>query len=135
MIERRALALGLLLAASAPVAAMASGGEKKDAKEGGGAPYIELPTLTATAIRPGGRRGVLTVQATLNIADPAKRERATKYMPKLIDAYVVALQTWVYQMVPGALPNVELMSRSLQQATDRIIGPGARVLLGGVMIT
>lgn len=135
MLHRRALALGLMLAAAGPAAALASGGGKSGDDTGGGSGFIELPTLTATAIRPGGRRGVLTVQATLHIPDAAKRARAAKYLPKLMDAYVSALQTWVYQMVPGALPNVELMSRGMQQATDRILGPGAKVLLGGVMIT
>ena len=135
MFNRRALILALSLTAACPAAALASGKEKKEETDGGSEPYIELPTLTATAIRAGGRRGVLTVQATLNIPDPVKRAKATKLLPRLMDAYVTALQAWAYQMIPGSTPNIDLMSRAMQQATDRVMGPGARVLLGGVMIT
>lgn len=137
MIHRRRLFLSLIAAAAAAGASDARASEKKaEGKEGDGNPFLELPTLTATAIRPDGRRGVLTVQATLRIPDAEKRLKATKLMPRLKDAYVSSLQIWAYQMVPGSLPNVILMTQSLQKATDRVLGPGngATVLLGGVMM-
>ena len=118
---------------SAPEAARASEGEKKDAPPP--SPNIELPTLTATAIQPTGRRGVLTVQASLYIRSVALRLKASRAMPRLLDAYVPALQAWAYNLPPGATPNVEALAAALQRATDRILGPGAKVLLGGVMVS
>lgn len=138
MLHRRRLFLSLVATAAAAAAGGARASEKKkeEGKEGGSSPFLELPTLTAVAIRPDGRRGVLTVQATLRIPDAAKRAKATQLMPRLKDAYVTSLQSWAYQMVPGSLPNVTLMTQSLQKATDRVLGPGsgATVLLGGVML-
>lgn len=136
MMHRRRLFLTLVAAAAAAAGGARAAEKKEEGKEGGGSPFLELPTLTAVAIRPDGRRGVLTVQATLRIPDAAKRAKATQLIPRLKDAYVTSLQSWAYQMVPGSLPNVALMTQSLQKATDRVLGAGngATVLLGGVML-
>lgn len=135
MLDRRRLFLQLT-AASLVAAPEAWAADKRADSKGGGSPFLELPTLTATAIRATGGRGVLTVQATLRIPDDAKRLRAQQMMPRLKDAYVASLQVWAYQMIPGSLPNVALMTRALQKATNRVLGPdgGATVLLGGVML-
>jgi hypothetical protein len=125
------LCLALLFAASAPVAWAGESKKKEDAPQG---EFIELPTLTATVIRPDGGRGVMTVQAVLYIPDPALRLRGSKSIPLLLNAYVPALQSLAYRLPPGVPPNIDALTVGLQQATDGVLKPGARVLLGGVMV-
>jgi len=126
------LVLALLIAAAAPAAAHASGGKKKE--EVGLSPYVDLPTLTTAVIQPTGARGVLTVQAVLYAPDPVQRLKASKSVPLLLNAYLPALQAWAYRLPPGKAPNIDTLTRALQQSTDGVIGGGARVLLGGVMV-
>ena len=132
MIERRALLTALLLTALVPQGASAAGDKKKEVESKSA--FIELPTLTAAVMGTDGRRGVLTVQATLYSADPVFRTKINKSMPLLMNAYVPAMQAWSYRLPPGRTPNVEGLAMGLQQATDKIVGSGARLLLGGVMV-
>ena len=85
-------------------------------------------------IQPDGRRGVLTVQAVLHAPNPVQSARAARSLPLLLNAYVPPLQAWAYRLPPGMAPNVDTLAQSLQQATDGVLGPGTRVLLGGVMV-
>lgn len=133
MTNRRALLNALALFAVAPAAAHAAGGKDEEAEEVR-SPFIELPTLTAAVKRLEGGRGVLTVQANLYALAPALRIKIVRSMPLLMNAYVPAMQAWSYHLPPGRTPNVEGLARGLQQATDRVVGPGARLLLGGVMV-
>ena len=55
--KRRGLLAMLVLAGAAPLTARAAEEKKKT----GGADYIPISTLTGTTNKPGGRRGVLTV--------------------------------------------------------------------------
>jgi hypothetical protein len=133
MTDRRRFLTLAVAGAFAPGFARAS--EKKEGKEEKVGPRIDLPTLTATLLRSNGRRGVLTVQATLFVEAPALAKKATLSRPRLMDAYVSTLQVWAAQQVPGAAPNVDLLAKVLQRETDRVIGKGAQFLLGGVMVT
>ena len=133
MTDRRALLNALALFALAPASALASGGKDKEAEEVK-SPFIELPTLTAAVKSLDGGRGVLTVQANLYAINPALRIKIVRSMPLLMNAYVPAMQAWSYHLPPGRTPNVEGLALGLQQATDRVVGPGARLLLGGVMV-
>ncbi|MFC5388086.1 Tat pathway signal protein [Brevundimonas bullata] len=133
--DRRALiglaALGSALAAAE--AAMASG-----KSSGGGAPanaYIPLPTATATILRRDGRRGVMTVEVGVDVADEALRTRADQSRPRLSAAYNEVVRLAGERILPGAPPDVEWLSRALQAATDRVLGKaGAKLLLGTVMV-
>lgn len=134
--DRRALftlapaALGLL-ATTAHAGGPGGGG-------GGGASantYIRYPTITASSARPGGRRGVMTVETGVDVPDEALRLRAEQSAPRLRAAYAVVVQRNASQLLPGAPPNVDQISRELQAATDRVLGrTGARLLLGTVMV-
>jgi hypothetical protein len=132
MHDRRRFLLVALAGALAPALGRAS--ERKGDKEKSVEPRIDLPTLSATVIRPNGRRGVLTVQATLLAEEPAVAKKAALSRPRLMNAYVAALQIWAARQVPGAAPNVDLLTQVLQAETDRVVGKGARFLLGGVMV-
>jgi len=132
--DRRALltlaptSLGLL--ATEVLAAGQTGGGSASA-----ATFIRLPTITGTSARPGGRRGVMTVETGVDVPDAALRLRAEQSAPRLREAFNGVVQRSANLLLPGAPPNVDQLSRELQVATDRVLGrTGAKVLLGTVMI-
>jgi hypothetical protein len=131
-----ALFLALPAAAAAPLAALAAPDPSQNQrKKGGGVSYIAFPTLTATIFRADGQRGVLTVEAGVDIADPTLRARANLSVPRLRAAYVQMLQTYAAGLAPGAPPDADYIARSLQAQTDRVLGRrGAKLLLGSILI-
>lgn len=131
--KRRAI-LGLIaLLAALPRAGRA--GEEAKKKRSGGEDYIPFATLTGTTNRAGGRRGVLTVDCGLQVADPKLRTFADASIPRLRAAYVQVVLTYAAGLPPGAPPNAELIAQSLQRQTDLVLGrPGARLLVGAIMV-
>ncbi|MBD3833474.1 Tat pathway signal protein [Brevundimonas bullata] len=133
--DRRAL-IGLTALGSALAAAEVAKASGKSS--GGGAPanaYISLPTATATILRRDGRRGVMTVEVGVDVADEALRTRADQSRPRLSAAYNEVVRLAGERILPGAPPDVEWLSRALQAATDRVLGKaGAKLLLGTVMV-
>ena len=118
---------GLALAGAAQASPEKSGGGK------GG--YLSLPTATATVLRRDGRRGVMTVETGLDVADAALMERAQLSLPRLSAAYNEVVSIAAERLLPDAPPNVEWLIIALQHATDAILGkPGAKLLLGTVMV-
>lgn len=104
-------------------------------KKGGGESFIQFATLTASVFRPDGTRGVLTVEAGLDIPDPALRARADESRPLLRDAFVQWLTIYGAGLTGGAAPDPDQIAFQLQRATDRVLGrPGARLLLGTVLV-
>ena len=96
--------------------------------------YIRLPMVTATILRPDGRRGVLSVETGVDVPDAALRTRAQQSLPRLRAAYNMAAQRVANTLRGGAAPDVAMLSRELQTATDNVLGrAGATVLLGTVM--
>ncbi|HXQ09878.1 MAG TPA: Tat pathway signal protein [Caulobacteraceae bacterium] len=129
----RRLFLALTLPALlAPAALLAQGAEKK---KGGGISYIQFQTLTATIIKNDGRRGVLTVDAGVDVPDAGLRAKVNLVLPRLRAAYVQVLQAYVYSLNPGAPPDPDYLSMTLQRETDRVLGrPGAKLLLGAMLV-
>ena len=130
--ERRAL-LGLALvataAASTPARASSSGGAAPSADT-----YFRLPVVTGSIPRPGGRRGVLSVEVGVDVPDASLRTRAQQSAPRLRAAYNTAVQRFATGLRPGAAPNIDQLAADLQAATNATLGrAGARVLLGTVM--
>ena len=136
MLARRAL-FALLLApalTSGPLAASAAP-ETGPKKKGGGNSFIQFETLTATVFRADGRRGVLTVEAGIDVPDAGLRNRASLSQPRLRAAYVQFLQTYAGGLAPGAPPDADYIARALQAQTNQVLGrPGARLLLGTILI-
>lgn len=134
--NRRRLLLALTLAAlpaAAPLTAFAGDGEKK--KKAGGVSYIPIETLTGATTRPGGRRGVLTVETGIDIPDGALRARAEQLLPRLRAAYLQTVMIYAAGLPPGTAPNADFLGRSLQRETDNVLGrPGARLLLGAILV-
>jgi len=129
-----------LIVASFAVFAVCAGGAEAasspgEKKKGGGPSFLQLPTLTASVIRGDGRRGVLTVEAGLDIADDGLRSRAAASQPRLRDAYVRFLTAYGPTAPAGGPPDPDVLAASLQRATDQVLGrPGAKLLLGTIMI-
>jgi hypothetical protein len=120
------------LAIVGPARASAHGEEKK---KGGGLSFIQVQTLTATSIRPNGRRGVVTVEVGLDIKDTALHDRVDASQPRLRAAYVKILQAYVYALPPGSQPDAEYLSQVLQRETDRImVRRGAKLLVGSILV-
>jgi hypothetical protein len=132
MPHRRSLLAATLLIAAPGAAQAASSREKKAV---GGLTYLPLPTVTSSVVQPNGRRGVLTVEAGLDVPDPRLRERAQASRPRLRAAYAQMLQTYATGLPPGSPPNADTVGREMQRETDRVLGrKGARLLLGTVMV-
>lgn len=98
--------------------------------------YVPLQPLTATVQADFRARGLLQIEAGLEISDNRLRRRAEQSMPRLRDAYVSALSVYAgihYRY--GEVPDADRIGELLQQATDHALGePGAEVLLGMIMI-
>lgn len=104
-------------------------------KKGGGLSYLQLEPLTATVMRSTGRRGVLTVEAGVDIPQAGLRARATLALPRLRAACVARLQLYAAGLAADAPPDPDYLARVLQQETDRVLGePGARFLLGAILV-
>lgn len=129
--DRRAL-LGLAAVAASAAAAPARASDPKGAPQ---ASYLRLPTLTANVRRPGGARGVMTVEVGLDTPDAALRTRVAQSAPRLRAAYAAVVQQSANSLLPGAPPDVERMIAQLQAATNTTLGrAGARLLIGTVMV-
>lgn len=131
----RRLILASVLAGSAALAAGAAeasaGGERK---KGGGQSFVQIPTLTASMTKPGGRRGVLTVEAGVDAHGPLNA-RVTALKPRLRDAYNSFLQRFALAIRPGFAPDADHLARELQAITDRVVGrTGTRLLLGTILV-
>ena len=127
----------LLLAAAltGPALAVSPATASAHKKKGGGATFLQMQTLTASIVRPDGRRGVMTVEAGVDAKEPSAYERALAYQPRLRDAYNATLARFAAGMRPGIAPDLDLLVRDLQTATDCAYGkPGLKLLLGSVII-
>jgi hypothetical protein len=131
--RRRLIALLAAPVLLGPATALAQGAGEK--KKGGGISYIQFPTLTATIFRSDGHRGVLTVEAGVDVPNTVLRARVNLSEPRLRAAYVQLLQSYVWSLGPGAPPNPDYLSMALQKETDRVLGqPGAHLLLGAMLV-
>lgn len=129
--NRRTL-LVLLALTAAPAAAYAADDRKKTA---GGDSYLPMDTLTGATNKPGGRRGVLTVECGLDVPDAGLRERAKESLPILRAAYLQTVMTYAAGLPYGDAPNVDFLANAMQRQTDALLGrPGARILLGAVLV-
>jgi len=119
------------LFASAP--ALAS--EKPEKEAAPTSHYVEFSAMTATVLRPDRRRGVMAVDASLDIPDAALRARAISLTPRLRAAYSQALNVYAAGLPPGRPADPEYLIRELQRQTDAAIGrPGAKFLLGSILV-
>ena len=127
--DRRALLLAPLALAATP--ALASG--KKAAASG--ETYFRYPTTTANTFQANGRRGVLTIETGVDIADPDLMLRAQQSAPRVRAVFAILAQREAATLLPGQPPNVDRLSRQFQSAMNIILRQrGATLLLGTVMV-
>ena len=120
------------MGAAMPGAALAEGAQKK---KGGGLSYIQFDTLTATTIRPDGRRGVMTVDIGIDAPDSGLHNKVVLWQPRLRAIFVQWIVSYAAGLGAGAPPNVDYISICLQREVDRALGqPGAKVLLGAILV-
>ncbi|CAN7592462.1 hypothetical protein LJR164_004315 [Phenylobacterium sp. LjRoot164] len=132
MDRRRLLSLAAVLAAPGLMAAAPKKDDKKKTVSG---TYVEINTLTASVMRPSGRRGVMTVQTILDVPDAKLRAKAESVVPRIRAAFVQTLQIYASGMTPATPPNPDVLGPALQRDADRILGQkGAKVLLGTMLI-
>ena len=104
-------------------------------KKGGGASYIQLDAITATIPRADGSHGVMTVEVGVDAPDAALHARAAQSIPLLVAAYSQVVRTYAAGLGLYAAPNADYLAFQLQRQTDAVLGrPGARLLLGGVLV-
>ena len=129
--RRRLVTALVALILLAPVAGHAAGKDDKKEKT----LYFQLQTVSASLLRVGGRRGVLTVEVGIDAPDMATRDRVEMLQPVLTDAYLSALQPYALGISPAAAPNADYISMALQHETDRVLGRvGAKLLLGSILV-
>jgi hypothetical protein len=129
--KRRDLFTLSLALAAIPAVAVAGG----PSGGGGDQPsYTRMATLTATLIRSNGRRGVLSVEAGIDVPDEDMRTRAIQAVPRLRAAYADILRNFGAALRPAEVPDADRLARELQAITDETLGRGgARLLLGTIL--
>lgn len=133
-VARRLILASALLAPAALAAGAAEASAGGERKKGGGQDFVQIPTLTASMVKPGGRRGVLTVEAGVDAHGPLNA-RVTALKPRLRDGYNSFLQRFALAIRPGFAPDADQLARELQAITDRVVGKkGARLLLGTILV-
>lgn len=131
--DRRRLLFATALLAAAP--GLMAAAPKEDKKKGGGLAYLQINPLTATVARANGRRGILMVEAGLDIPDSKLRATADTVMPRLRAALVQVLQIYAAGLPPEVLPNPDILGQLLQREADRVLGrAGAKLLLGTILV-
>src|SRR5690606_26665006 len=129
MDRRQLIALALNGAALGGLAAAGAAHASPEKGGGGKGGYLSLPTATATVLRRDGRRGVMTVETGLDIADGALMERARLSQPRLSAVYNEVVRIAAERLLPDAPPDVEWLVVALRHATDSILGkPGTKLL-------
>lgn len=98
--------------------------------------YMPLDPLTATVQADHRARGLLQIEAGLEISDSRLRHRVEQNMPRLRNAWVSALSVYTgvnYRF--GDIPDADRIAAILQEATDITLGQeGAQVLIGMIII-
>lgn len=116
---------------SGPAQAPASRQERLTSAES----YIPLPTITVSVLQQYALQGNLVIDLGVDVPDETLRRRAQANAPRLRDALRTALSTYasIYYRERTA-PQPDVITRLLQQSTDRTLGgPGARVLLANII--
>lgn len=131
MRARWPIIVALLVALASPAAASGKSDKAADPSR-----HVALAPITVTVFRDARVRGMLSVELTLELADPAKREALDKIMPRLRDRYIAVLTQLAANRVDVRRPvDVGGVAEALQATTDRLLGPqSARVLVGGATV-
>ena len=128
------LALALAFAIASP--AFGAGGGRSAKRVTSSAEYVQLETLSAPVAAGYGFQGILLVDCGLDIPDAKLRARVNAMIPRIRDALRTAVADYTYlHYRNGAPPNAEVLTRKMQESTDKVLGQsGAQLLLASMMI-
>jgi flagellar basal body-associated protein FliL len=80
--------------------------------------------------------GLLLVEISMDVPDPALRQRVNEYMPVLRDAFVRSLSVYAANAVrTWRQPDIDDIATRMQKITDYVLGrPGAKILMAQTAI-
>jgi hypothetical protein len=102
----------------------------------GSADYIPTFGLRASIARNSQIRGVLAVDAGLDVPDPAARKRAEALKPRLLSAMREAVLNYAsLSYVVGDRPDADILRIRMQKSVNQILGADqAQVMLASVIV-
>ncbi len=111
--------LALLMLGGAPARAFQSTAEDE------GIRYIDVTPLDVPLTRGGFIQGHAVIRASLRVDTPAARAKVEEMRPKLEAAFLMVVTELArYDLEADAPIDTSLVRRRLQEAADRILGPG-----------
>ena len=139
--DRRDILLGagilsLGLAAQATAQPSSNDASRSAQRLSSAASYVPLPRTTATVMARGNPAGTILCEVGLDVPDAALRTRVTGLSPRIRDALIQTLATYVaVHLRPNSAPDPDHIARLMQVAVDRVAGQaGARVLITDLML-
>jgi hypothetical protein len=97
--------------------------------------FVAIDPMYATILEGSKPRGLLMIELGLDVPDGALRARVSHALPTLRDAYVRSLMTYGATAVRAwRQPSVNDIADRMQAITDRLMGPGAKVLMAQTAI-
>lgn len=102
-----------------------------------GSEFVSIPPISVAMYNKRKRpAGTLTVQMQLQIKNDDQRAQAKKVMPRLKSAYTQETAQLAANFFEISRPvNANILGRTLQQITDRVLKHGeAKVLIGDISV-
>ena len=98
--------------------------------------YVATFGLRASIARDFRIKGVLAVDAGLDVPDAAARKRVEALKPRVVSSMREAVLSYVsLSYVVGNSPDTEILRIRMQKAVDGVLGPGkAQVMLASVIV-
>ncbi len=114
-----AVLLGLLADGGGPVLALQSTAEDE------GIRYLDVTPLDVPLSRGGFIQGHAVIRVSLKVEDQASRTKVEEMRPKLEAAFLMVVTELArYDLEAEAPIDTGLVRQRLQEAADRILGPG-----------
>lgn len=123
-------------AAAPPSPAAAPKADPSASRVSGSENYVPTFGLNASISRGFGIRGVLAVDAGLDVPDKKMRERVIALKPRIVNGMRDAVLNYASQSyIVGERPDADILRARMQKSVDGILGPkGATVTLASVII-
>lgn len=110
----------------------------KPIPKGGGneAGFLGSNQITANIMRQNRPAGLVQIDIGIVVSAVSQRERAQAATPALRAAWRGVAQEFINSfLIPGRVPDTQILGQRMQAVTDRVIGPGiARVVLLSVIV-
>ncbi len=123
------VALIILLLSPNASAAAGAGGSGGDVDQ-----FVSVPNLSST-IMSSEHLAIIQLEVVLDIPDNQLRNRANFLMPRIRDAFNRVLKAYVdTNYRPHTVPDADRIRNNLQLAVNSVVGDGATVYLGMVIV-